>query len=218
MEIRKKIGFFLGPLLFLLVYFSPFLSQNPGAHDLLAVFLLVVVWWVTECIPIPVTALMIPIFLTALRICSVTDAFAPFANPIIMLFLGSFVLARAMCVHALDQRLAFSVLSIRGIANRKSRILFSLGLTSVFLSFWVSNTATTAMMFPIALGAAAQLDVSPLPYMMAIMFGASASFMTPIGYQTNLMVMGPGGYRFSDYLRVGVPISVVACAVTVGLP
>jgi di/tricarboxylate transporter len=89
-------------------------------------------------------------------------------------------------------------------------------LTALFTEV-ITNNAAAVLMFPIGLGAAMQLDVSPLPYMMAIMFGASASFMTPIGYQTNLMVMGPGGYRFSDYLRVGIPISVVAGVVTVGL-
>ncbi|MCK4431411.1 MAG: hypothetical protein KAW19_08910 [Candidatus Aminicenantes bacterium] len=62
MENRKIIGFFLGPFLFLLVYFSTILSQNPKAHTLLAIFLLIVVWWVTECIPIPITALLTPNF------------------------------------------------------------------------------------------------------------------------------------------------------------
>ena len=90
MEIRKKVGFILGPLLFFLIYFAPILSENPRAHDLLAVFLLVVVWWVTECIPIPVTALLNPIFLTILKITTIKVALTPFANPIIMLFLGSF--------------------------------------------------------------------------------------------------------------------------------
>ena len=105
MENRKKAGFFLGPVLFLLAYFFPLLPQNPRASRLLAVFLLIVVWWVTECIPIPVTALLIPVFLTVFQIASVRDAFAPFANPIIMLFLGSFILARAMSTHYLDQKL-----------------------------------------------------------------------------------------------------------------
>jgi len=74
MEIRKKIGFFLGPLLFFLSYFAPILSQNPKAHRLLAVFFLVVTWWVTECIPIPVTALLIPVFLTLFKITTITEA------------------------------------------------------------------------------------------------------------------------------------------------
>jgi len=89
-------------------------------------------------------------------------------------------------------------------------------MTALFTEV-ITNNAAAVLMFPIGLGAAMQLDVSPLPYMMAIMFGASASFMTPLGYQTNLMVMGPGGYRFGDYLKVGIPMSLVAGAVTVGL-
>jgi sodium-dependent dicarboxylate transporter 2/3/5 len=200
METRKKVGFFLGPALFLLAYFSPFLPQNPRAHDLMAVFLLVVVWWVTECIPIPITALLIPVFLTALRVCPAGDAFAPFANPIIMLFLGSFILARAMCVHGLDQRLAYSVLSVKGIAIKKTGILLALGLTSVFLSLWISNTATTAMMYPIALGV---LDAFPdknqekkrIPFSVILLLTLAYSSSiggigTPIGSPPNLIAIG----------------------------
>jgi sodium-dependent dicarboxylate transporter 2/3/5 len=200
MESRKKIGFFLGPTLFLLVYFSPLLPQNPKAHDLMSVFVLIVVWWVTECIPIPITALLIPIFLTTLRICPAGEAFSPFANPIIMLFLGSFILARAMCVHGLDQRLAYSVLSIKGIATKKTRILFVLGLTSMFLSLWISNTATTAMMYPIALGV---LDAfrhdkeankqTPFSVILLLMLAYSSSIGgigTPIGSPPNLIAIG----------------------------
>jgi sodium-dependent dicarboxylate transporter 2/3/5 len=200
METRKKIGFFLGPLLFLLAYFSPLLPQNPKAHDLLSVFLLIVVWWVTECIPIPVTALLIPVFLTAFRICSVSEAFAPFTNPIIMLFLGSFVLARAMCVHGLDQRLAYSVLSFKGIANKKTKILFALGLTSLFLSLWISNTATTAMMYPIALGVldAFREDKQEnkrssfgVTLLLTLAYSASIGGIgTPIGSPPNLIAIG----------------------------
>ena len=190
----------MGPLLFLLAYFSPILPQNPKAHHLLSMFLLIVVWWITECIPIPITALLIPVFLTTLRICSIGEAFAPFANPIIMLFLGSFVLARAMCVHGLDQRLAYSVLSVKGIAAKKTRILFALGLTSMFLSLWISNTATTAMMYPIALGV---LDAfrennqedkkTPFSvvFLLALAYSASIGGIgTPIGSPPNLIAIG----------------------------
>ncbi len=200
METRKKIGFFLGPLLFLSAYFSPLLPQNPRAHDLLSVFLLIVVWWVTECIPIPITALLIPVFLTAFSICTASEAFAPFTNPIIMLFLGSFVLARAMCVHGLDQRLAYSVLSFRGIAKRKTRILFALGLTSVFLSLWISNTATAAMMYPLALGILDSFRESKeenkrssfgVALLLTLAYSASIGGIgTPIGSPPNLIAIG----------------------------
>lgn len=134
MENRKKIGFLLGPFLLILIYFLPLLPQNPQAHHLLAIFSLVVVWWVTECIPIPVTALLIPVLITAFKVAPIKQSFAPFANPIIMLFLGSFILARAMCIHSLDQKLAYSVLSVKAIAHKKTRILFAMGLTTAFLS------------------------------------------------------------------------------------
>ncbi len=200
MEPRKRIGFFLGPLFFLVTYLSPVLSDNPQAHKLLAVFLLVVIWWVTECIPIPITALLIPVFITIFAISSVKEAFAPFANPIIMLFLGSFVLARAMCVHALDQKLAFSVLSMKSIAHKKTRILFALGLTSLFLSMWISNTATTAMMYPIALGVMDALhsngkDKKNISFgiilLLTLAYAASIGGVgTPIGSPPNLIAIG----------------------------
>jgi sodium-dependent dicarboxylate transporter 2/3/5 len=143
---------------------------------------------------------LIPVFFTTLRICSVGDAFAPFANPIIILFLGSFVLARAMCVHGLDQRLAYSVLSVKSIATKKTRILFALGLTSMFLSLWISNTATTAMMYPIALGV---LDAfrsnnetnkqTPFSVVLLLSLAYSSSIGgigTPIGSPPNLIAIG----------------------------
>lgn len=219
MENRKIAGFFLGPILFFLAYFSPLLQQNPKAHKLLAVFLLVVVWWVTECIPIPITALLIPVFITVFQIASVKEAFAPFANPIIMLFFGSFVLARAMCVHALDQKLAYSVLSLKAIAHKKTRILFALGLTSLFLSMWISNTATTAMMYPIALGVldafrsrTEENKASSFGVILLLTLAYAASvggIGTPIGSPPNLIAIGMleklVGYRitFFQWMVIG---------------
>jgi len=86
--------------------------------------------------------------------------------------------------------------------------------TSLFTNL-ITNNAAAALMFPIALAAAARLDVSVLPFAVVIMKAASASFATPLGYQTNLMVLGPGGYRFADYLRLGVPLTALTGALTV---
>lgn len=80
---------------------------------------------------------------------------------------------------------------------------------TVLLTELVTNNAAAAMIFPMALATAQALQVSPLPFAVAIMMAASASFSTPIGYQTNLMVYGPGGYRFTDYLRIGVPLQLL---------
>jgi sodium-dependent dicarboxylate transporter 2/3/5 len=199
-ETRKKFGFLCGPLLFIAVYLSPLLPDNPQAHRLLAVFLLTVVFWITECIPIPITALLVPVLITVFKIASVQDAFAPFANPIIMLFLGSFILARAMCVHTLDRRLALSVLSIKSIGHKRTLVLFALGLTSLFLSMWISNTATTAMMYPIALGVmdafhAERNKNKPSSFgvilLLTLAYAASIGGIgTPIGSPPNLIAIG----------------------------
>ena len=81
----------------------------------------------------------------------------------------------------------------------------------------VTNNAAAALMFPFALATALNLKVNPMPFLIAVMMAASNGYATPIGYQTNLMVYGPGGYRFSDYLRIGVPLDLTIWAVTVSL-
>ena len=87
-------------------------------------------------------------------------------------------------------------------------------VTTVVLTNVISNNATVALMVPVAINAARQLDVDPLAFLLAVMFAASAAFVSPVGYQTNLFVYGPGGYRFTDYLRVGGPLQAVFAVVT----
>src|SRR3546814_16574611 len=87
--------------------------------------------------------------------------------------------------------------------------LVLLYVVTVLFTELLTNNAAAVLMFPIVLAAAQQLGVDPMPFVMAVMIGASAGFMSPIGYQTNLLIYGPGGYRFSYTVRVGRPLSLV---------
>lgn len=87
--------------------------------------------------------------------------------------------------------------------------------TTVVFTETITNNAAAVLMFPIAMAVADQLGVNFMPFAVAIMFAASASFITPLGYQTNLMVLGPGGYRVTDYLKIGLPLSVLIAATSI---
>lgn len=150
--LRRNIGLFLGPLISLIIYLLPMPGLSSKAHILAAVIGWVVVWWITEPIPIPVTALLGASLCVVTGVTDAKTALAPFADPIIFLFFGSFIIARAMSVHALDKRFAYSILSWRLIGSSSGRILLVFGAVCAFLSMWISNTASTAMMFPIGLG------------------------------------------------------------------
>jgi di/tricarboxylate transporter len=89
-------------------------------------------------------------------------------------------------------------------------------VTTVFTEI-ITNNAAAALVFPIAMSTAERLGVNTMPFIICIMIAASASFATPIGYQTNLMVYGPGSYHFADYLKVGIPLNIVMGIVAVAL-
>jgi di/tricarboxylate transporter len=92
-------------------------------------------------------------------------------------------------------------------------------ILTTLLTSVISNAAAAVVLTPIAVAGAASVGLSPMPFVIAVMIGASNSFLSPVGYQTNTMVYGPGGYRFSDFLRVGAPLSViVVAAATFAIP
>lgn len=90
-------------------------------------------------------------------------------------------------------------------------------LATTVLTNFISNAAAAAIIYPLALGTAIQAHTDPMPFVFAVLFAASAAFSTPIGYQTNLMVYGPGGYRFSDFVRFGLPLNLIALVVTIAM-
>ena len=108
--------------------------------------------WITEIIPLPVSALLGAVLCVVLGVADAKSVLAYFADPIVFVFIGGFMIARAMMVHGLDRRIALGFLSVQWIGSSPWRIMAGLGLVTAFISMWVSNTAVTAMMLPIGLG------------------------------------------------------------------
>lgn len=125
---------------------------------------------------------------------------------------ASFALGQALTQTGAAQYVAGHLLG--SVASPLLALATIYVMTTLFTEV-ITNNAAAVLMFPIATAVAEHLQVSAMPFVIAIMFAASASFMTPIGYQTNLMVYGPGGYRFSDYLRIGLPLNLLAGLVSV---
>lgn len=107
---------------------------------------------------------------------------------------------------------------VNGVAQGNAVLALSVILiTTMFLSDVMNNAATAAVMCPIGLGIAEALGVSPDSFLMAVAIGASCSFLTPIGHQNNTLILGPGGFRFGDYWKLGLPLEAVVCAVAIPL-
>lgn len=235
----RSVALVLGPLLGLLVLLAP-TGLDPAAQRLAAVFALVIVYWVTEAIPLAATALLGPTLALLLGVASPRDTYASFGHPIIFVFLGSFLIARAMSIHGLDRRIALFVLSRRWVGERPERILLAFGATGFLLSMWVSNTATTAMMLPIATGVLATLGRAPSDGPAAGADGGSGTgdrglatglmlmvayacnvggIATPVGTPPNLIAIGiiekatGRSISFFRWMLVGVPIAVAGFAI-----
>jgi sodium-dependent dicarboxylate transporter 2/3/5 len=225
---RRVAGFVLAPAAFVALLVLPLPGLKPEAHRLAAVMASVVVLWITEALPLPVTALVGAAACVVLRVAPAKDVFAPFADPLMFLFIGSFILARAIFLHHLDRRLAFGVLSIKWVGARPSRILFAFGAVTAFISAWISNTATTAMMFAIAMAILAFLfdqeraggQRVSRQYATALMlmtsFAASiGGLATPIGTPPNVIGLGfirqlvGVEFSFFKWTIIGAPVVVV---------
>lgn len=156
---RRTVGLFLGPIVFAAMLLFPF-DLEPNQQRLAAVLAFVVVWWVTEAIPIPVTALLGVALVALLEATppppegdSATDVvFSTFSDDTVFLFIGSFIIAQSMVVHGLHRRFAYRVLASRFVDGSTYRIILAFGLIGALTSPVMSNTAGAAMMLPIALG------------------------------------------------------------------
>ena len=135
---------------------------------------------------------------------------------VILVIAGAFGLGAALQASGLAElAAAFLVAGFGGWGATGA--LFGIVVTTVALISIITNNAAAVLVFPIAMSTAADLGLDARPFAIAVAVAASASFLTPVAYQTNIMVYGPGGYRFTDYARLGLPLTVIVVAVTVML-
>jgi sodium-dependent dicarboxylate transporter 2/3/5 len=190
-RLRRVISLFLGPALAVCVYFIPLEGLSASAHKLLSIFCLVIVWWIGEPISLGLTSLTIPFLIIITGIASPKEAFSEFSNPIIFLFLGSFIIAEGIRKHELDRYFAVKILRIAGRDSR-AIVLLLCGF-SWFSSFWLSNTAVTAMLLPLAYGVAKGVRERNFMCGLLLFMAYSASIggiSTPVGTPPNLITLG----------------------------
>jgi sodium-dependent dicarboxylate transporter 2/3/5 len=220
---RKRAGLWAGPALAVIVFLLP-LPLTPSAHRMAALMAGVVIYWVTEAIPMPITALLAPVLAILLGLGKTETVLAAFGDKVIFVFIGSFLIARAMEIHRLDRRFAGWILSFPSVGKTPGRILGTVGAITAFLSMWISNTAATAMIFPIALGILSalpkgQAGTYATGMMLMVGFGASVGGIgTPIGTPPNLIGIGliakQTGHTISffTWMALAVPLMLVMFA------
>jgi solute carrier family 13 (sodium-dependent dicarboxylate transporter), member 2/3/5 len=226
---RRTAGLWFSPAVLVVLLALP-LPLPVAGHRMAAIMGLVVALWMTEALPMAVTAMLGPMLAVIFGVADARSALAPFADPIIFLFIGSFILAEAMFVHGVDRRIAFTALSSPFVGSSAIRVLVVYAAVATVLSMWISNTATTAMMFPIGLSIVNHLmRVAPrdqasrhpvrqfaLGLMLLTSFGASVGGMaTPVGTPPNLIGIGMLDriahvrISFFQWMALGVPIVVL---------
>lgn len=228
---RGRLGLALGPIIFVALILSPApAGLSDAGWRTAAVAALMATWWITEAIPLPATGLLPLALLPLLGTTSIREAAAPFAHPVIFLFMGGFFLALAMERWALHRRIALRM--IRAIGTRPRRIIAGFMASAAFLSMWISNTATTLLLLPIGLSVLALSRETPgggenespgtdfePALLLAIAFAASVGGIgtligTPPNALTAAFIEETYGIQigFARWLLVGLPM------VAVGLP
>ena len=231
---RQAIGLWLGPLVFAIMLLSPEpADMTPAAWSVAALGALMAIWWISEAIPIPATALLPIVALPLLGISTIGQATAPYANPLIFLFMGGFMIALAMQRWGLHKRIALTIVS--WIGSSPQAIVLGFMIAAAFLSMWVSNTATALMMLPIALSViklAQPSDATDATQQAAIRaFGIT--LVLGIAYACNIGGVGTligtppnalmAGYMleshgvsigFAQWMLVGLPLVIVGVPLT----
>ena len=202
------------PLLVLVVFVLLPLDLDRRVQDVLGIFLCIAMLWTFESLPLPVTALLVPVLLTLFGVFPAADALAPYADPVVFLMIGGLILAEALRLNGLDKRLAYWMV-LRADGNR-DRTLFYLMAAAAFLSMWISNTATVAIMIPVVLGISSRLkgvEHATVRMLLGIGIGSAAGgMMTVTGSAPNAIAAGllsqERAFTFLDWMVVGVPVGL----------
>ncbi len=188
----------------------PNFDKAPVALGLVGLFILFVV---SGVMPLVVASLILVAALAATGCISLEFAQRSIDMRVLLAIGASLSLGLAIQKTGLADLAGQGMMSLAGDNPLVNLLL--LYLATVLATELITNNAAAVLMFPLAQVLSNQLDTSLLPFVMVIMFGASASFLTPVGYQTNLMVQGPGGYRFADFFRVGIVLSILVGALVI---
>ncbi len=212
----KQLSLYAGPLVAIIAFSLSYSSANPAMAITLGVMLWCIVWWVFEPVPIPITSL-IP--LTIFQITGVLTTHQigeAYGSPLILLLLGGFILSKAMEKSGAHLRLALFMVNVFGSQSSK-RLVLGFMVTSATMSMWISNTATTLMLLPVALAIIDQAKDKALatPLMLGIAYAASIGGVgTPIGTPTNLIFIQVYAQNFertlsfTEWMQIGVPIVI----------
>jgi di/tricarboxylate transporter len=179
-----------------------------GAKPALAVLVAMVLLLSTGAVPPAVAGLLAAIAMILTRVLTVEQAQRGVSWTTVVLVAGMIPLSTAMVQSGAAEQLADRLVDVVGDAGPRA-LLLGLFLLTAILGQLISNMATALIVIPIAVSAAAEMDVSAKPVLMAVTISAAASFLTPVATPANLMVMGPGGYRFADYWKLGLPLLVL---------
>ena len=181
---------------------------GPGAKPAMAVLGAMVVLLATGLLPAVVAGLLAAGAIVLLRVLTIDDCYRAISWTTVILVGGMIPLSTAMTQTGAAAKLADALVNIVGDAGPRA-LLLGLFVLTVALGQLISNMATALIVIPVAVSAAGDMDVSAKPVLMAVTVAAAAAFLTPVATPANLMVMGPGGYRFGDYWKLGLPLIVL---------
>ena len=188
---------------------------NIGSGTLISttIMILMVLLSALSVMPLLQCAFLAAFAMLAFRCCTPEQAMKSINGEILMVFAGSVVLGLAIQKTGIAERLAFGILDVCG--SNPLVVMTAICFVGTFITEFISNTAAGAMFFPIMYEAAEKLGYEPFPFLVALMVSVSSSFATPIGSPTHMLVYGPGGYRFSDFMRIGLLMNIIILAANI---